>query len=95
MRWANRFSARSTPGALAWLGLAAYVVGVDAALILNGKKTMSQVFEGTLRDPVRKYPVVVAWAIVTGHLFTPVESRMKKLDPIYQFGCVSRRVMRK
>lgn len=53
----------------AWLGLAGYVVLADAYLIRRRRQTMSAAFYEAVRHPVRRWPVVAAWAYLTLHLF--------------------------
>ena len=63
------------PAVVAWAGLAAYITAVDALLIhgehqgREGYCTMSTAFEEALRHPMKRWPVAVAWGLVTLHLF--------------------------
>lgn len=79
------------PSGYAWMGLAAYVAAVDI-LLLKAKKSrghpycsMSEGFGDALAHPIRRWLVIMVWAIVTLHLFGPVlpgSDRLSKYDPI-------------
>lgn len=78
---------RIRPGGWAWIGLAAYIVVADSWLIRRKRETMSVVFGDALRHPAKRMPVVVAWLIITLHLFAVfipegVRRRVSRLDPI-------------
>lgn len=74
------------PGGWAWVGLATGVIATDAVLIASKNATMSEVFGDTLKHPIKKWPVLAAWLILTLHLFgnlmpKPLEA-IKRYDPI-------------
>jgi hypothetical protein len=84
---------RMRPAGRAWLGLSAYVIGVDSYLIYKetrqqeGYCTMSTAFEDALRHPVRRWPVVAAWGLLTVHLFDSViPVNVRKYEPIGVLG---------
>jgi hypothetical protein len=52
-----------------WLGLVGYVIAVDGWLILKGRQTLSSAFYEAVRHPRRRWPVILAWAYLTLHLF--------------------------
>jgi len=75
---------RPRPAVCAWLGLTGYIVAADAALVLLGKdecETMSSAFRDAVRHPVHRWPIIVLWAYVTGHLFLEIPG-----DPLTQLG---------
>jgi len=68
----------------AWYGLGAYVLVVDVLLILNGKKTMTEIWYEALHDPVKKWGVILAWGFTTKHLF--YKDFLPMLDPFCVIG---------
>lgn len=77
----------------AWVGLAAYVIVVDSALVFLEQRnseayfTMSTAFENALRHPVKRWPVIASWAILTVHLFDLVlPDDVRRFEPIGVFG---------
>lgn len=82
---------RIRPGGYAWIGLAGGVFLADLILIQSGQDTMSEVFGGALKHPVKRWPVSVAWVVLTLHLFgnllPRIASPIKRFDPI---GAVAR-----
>lgn len=87
MRWAD-LDKRAIPGVAAWVGMTVYICSVDGALFATKNKTMSEVFEDSLSHPVKRWPVIVAWGIVTAHLFTHGDMKYKRVDPIHHVGKV-------
>ena len=79
--------AKIRPGGWAWIALP-FVIGlVDWALIRSNNKTMSEVFGDSLAHPVKRFPVVLVWTVLTLHLFSeliPAKLRLilKRFDPI-------------
>lgn len=63
------------PAGYAWLGLTVYVVASDSFLIIEEHRgkvnyyTMSNAFRESLRHPIKRWPVILMWAILTFHLF--------------------------
>lgn len=94
MRWTDRFDKRTVAGASAWAGLTAYVVAADAALIVTNNATLSETFETSVMHPVRRYPVIVLWAVVTVHLLLPRHLKIKKADPIHQVGRLAKCILK-
>lgn len=87
------FIMTAKPAHLAWLGLTVYVVGVDTLLIIHerkGKKefyTMSTAFRSALAHPVRRWPVIVAWTLLTLHLFDFFfPEKIRQYDPVRLVG---------
>ena len=72
-------------GTKAWLGLALYIVAYDVWAICqqNDTETMSEAFTTALKHPYHRAPVILAWAYITGHLFTLIPP---KLDPLRMFN---------
>lgn len=71
------------PGGWAWIGLVVYVVIADALLIWRKKSSMSKVFNAATVHPVRRWPVIVAWGILTIHLFEHFFPRwLTRIDPL-------------
>lgn len=51
-----------------WLLLAGAVVIIDAVALRTSRSTLTSAFRGALRHPVRRWPVLAAWALVSSHL---------------------------
>lgn len=68
-----------TPGGAAWIGLAAYVTVYDVVAVLHNKDTLSEAFYCAVRHPKRRWPTVLAWTFITGHLFKVIP---EKYDPL-------------
>jgi len=94
VRWIDRFDKRTVAGATAWVGLTAYVVAADAALIATDNATLSETFETSVMHPIRRYPVILLWAVVTAHLMCPRHLKLKKADPIHQVGRAAKRLLK-
>ena len=77
---------RIRPGGWAWIGLASGITITDIGLIVAKKETMSEIFGTALLHPIKRWPVIAAWSIVTLHLFgnllPPFCRILKRLDPI-------------
>lgn len=83
---------RIKPCGWAWIGLVGYVTAVDVALLRMQKhygepfNSMSEGFGRSLKHPLRRWPVIAAWAAVTLHLFgavlPPQLEPLKNIDPI-------------
>lgn len=62
------------------------VATADVLLIRSGKATMSEVFGDALRHPRKRWMVLVAWLVLSLHLFGNILPRaatpIKRLDPI-------------
>ncbi len=67
-----------TDGDKAWLGLAIYVVTYDALAQILKKETLSASFGKALDKPITRWPTIVAWTYLTGHLFRAIPP---KWDP--------------
>lgn len=68
---------RLTTGELGWVGLVGYVVLVDSVAWRNQTKnrkdeTMSVAFGRSLQNPVARIGTLLAWGMVTAHLFWSV-----------------------
>jgi hypothetical protein len=78
------------PGAWAWVGLATFVIAADSWLLFVNKfsnkedyVTMSEVFADAVDHPIKRWPVILAWVVITSHLFkTYLPEELRKLDPI-------------
>jgi len=68
-----------TEGDRAWVGLLIYVAAYDTCAIIQGRETLSSSFARALQHPVRRWPTMVAWAYLTGHLF---EILPREIDPL-------------
>jgi len=79
--------ARITPGGAAWLGLTAYVVGYDGFAVATRRDTMSTAFSSAVRHPRKRWPVVLAWGFITGHLF----GFFGKYDPLRALPSIIKR----
>lgn len=87
----KRQRAKLRPGGWCWVGGAAAVATADVLLIRSGKATMSEVFGDALRHPTRRWAVLMAWLVLSLHLFGNILPRVatpiKRFDPI---GAVAR-----
>jgi hypothetical protein len=72
---------RKYSGPVAWLGLTGYVVLYDVFALKSSRETLSSAFFRGLQHPIKRWPVALRWAILTGHLFHLIP---RKLDPIHQ-----------
>lgn len=77
---------RIRAGGYAWIATATGVSFMDCLLIYKHKSTMSEVFGEALKHPLKRWPVIVAWTILTIHLFSCIcpkwVLKLKKLDPM-------------
>lgn len=79
-------------GGLAWVGLVLYIVCYDCWAASQGRETLSTAFYRALRHPVRRWPVIVAWSYITGHLFKLIP---EYADPLrFPWEDIYRRVRR-
>jgi len=70
-------------GAKGWLGLVLYIVGVDLYAFYTKKDTLSMAFFESIRHPVKRWPVILAWFGITFHLFHWIPDRY---DPLRSFS---------
>lgn len=74
------------PGGWCWLIMATQVSAMDFWLIYKQKSTMSEVFGAALRHPLRRWPIILSWTILTLHLFSCIMpiwmTKLKHIDPI-------------
>jgi len=73
-----------TSGDVAWLGLAAYVIGYDAWAWRTGHETMSASYGRALDDPHRRWPTLIFWGYLVGHLTRALPPRtdpLRKIPP--------------
>lgn len=68
-----------TDGDKAWFALLCYVVAYDTLAIATGRDTLSASYARALQHPIRRWPTVVTWAYLTGHLFRLIP---RHLDPL-------------
>lgn len=66
-------------GSKLWIGLAGYVLVTDMFALLTGRETLTDALRRAHKHPVRRWPVVLAWAATTKHLFWG--DHMKWADP--------------
>ena len=76
------------PASYAWTGLVGYVIVADVVLVtferkgLEGFGTMSSAFRDSLAHPVKRWPVIVAWGLLTFHLFDFFfPERVRRVEP--------------
>lgn len=55
--------------ALVWVGFGASLYVIDVALLLTGKKTLTEVFHDAMQHPVGKWALILGWGFTTKHLF--------------------------
>lgn len=65
-------SRKSSVGELGWLGLAGYIVMVDCLAWRRNSETMSVAFGKALKHPGHRAATILAWGIVTCHLFCSI-----------------------
>ena len=71
-------------GTAGWIVLAALVVGWDYGVALRGEgETLSNAFRRATRHPFARWPVILAWAVTTVHLFGWIP---RKVDPFVLLG---------
>lgn len=78
-----------TDGDRAWIALAVGVAAYDAWAGLTGHETMSQSYYRAIRHPFRKWPTIMVWAYITGHLFHIIPTRfdpLRRLDEAFGTG---------
>jgi hypothetical protein len=68
-----------TEGDRAWLGVLCYVVAYDAWAMIHGRETLSHSYYRAIQHPLRRWPTVLVWAVLTLHLFHLIPDR---LDPL-------------
>lgn len=71
-------------GSVLWVGLAAYVLGVDIYALSTGRETLTEAFGRALIHPHRRWLVSVSWALTTKHLF--FKRFLPWLDPFALIG---------
>ncbi len=76
------------PASIAWAGLVGYVVTADVVLVTFERKgaerfgTMSAAFRDSLAHPIKRWPVIVAWGLLTFHLFDFFfPERVRRVEP--------------
>lgn len=82
----KKYHLKIRPGGWCWIGVAVGVFIADAVLIETKHATMSEVFGDALKHPHRRWPVILAWGVLSLHLFgnllPRIASPIKRLDPI-------------
>lgn len=56
-------------GTKLWIGLVAYIFGVDFYALLTDKEPLTEAFRRALENPKRRWIVTVSWILTTKHLF--------------------------
>lgn len=86
-------SKRLKPATWAWVGLVVYIVSADTFLLVqefNNKEnyyTMSSCFRYALKHPLRRWPVIIIWLMLTFHLFDFFfPERVRRFEPIGAVG---------
>ncbi len=59
------------PATKGWIGLAIYVTAWD----ILAPETLSRGFYEATRHPVKRWPLTLAWAFITAHLFRLLPER--------------------
>ena len=77
------------PAHYAWIGLTGYVLVAHTILIsyeYKGREqffTMSSAFRYSLLHPIQRWPVMLAWFLITFHLFSCfAPEKLRRLDPV-------------
>lgn len=76
------------------MGVTGSIIVIDSVLIRTNNPTLSEVFGDALKHPIKRWPVIVTWGLVTSHLFgemmpEPLRSKLGPYDPI---GYVARKI---
>jgi hypothetical protein len=81
------------PAGYAWLNLTIYVVVTDVFLVIQearGKEnyyTMSSAFRYALMHPVKRWPIILIWFMVTFHLFDFFfPEKVRRFEPLGMAG---------
>lgn len=61
-----------------WIFLTGYVIGYDVWALKNHQPTLTADLRSSLRHPAKRWPVILAWMLLTFHLFGP-----EKYDPFW------------
>lgn len=68
-----------TEGDTAWAGLLAYVIAYDLWAMTQGRETLSASYYRAIQHPLRRWPTVLLWLVLTLHLFRIIPERF---DPL-------------
>lgn len=71
-----------------WLLLAGYVAAYDTWALKTGRETLSSAFGRSLRHPIRRWPTLMTWGVITLHLFGRLPTW---LDPLHHYGRMFRK----
>lgn len=81
------------PPHYAWFGLTIYVITADVILISferrgkDGFYTMSTAFRSGLAHPIHRWPLIMAWTLLTLHLFDFFfPEKIRQYDPVRLVG---------
>lgn len=74
---------RPINGAVGWGLLAGYIGLYDTWALRTGRETLSSAFGRTIRHPVKRWPILVVYTVITLHLFDRLPPW---LDPLHQYG---------
>lgn len=81
------------PGLYAWFGMVGFAGFADYWLIKHHHDTMSAVWGDAISHPVRRWPLLVSWIVLTLHLFGRILPEcvqpLGKYDPI---GYLARKI---
>ena len=68
-----------------WVWLALGITAYDAFLLSTGSRSLSESFALSVRHPVRRWPTILAWTVLTAHLFAVLPRRY---DPLHRVAGV-------
>ena len=72
-------------GTWGWAALAGYIAAYDTWALKTGRETLSSAFGRSLRHPIKRWPTLLLYGIVSLHLFNRLP---EWLDPLHQYGRV-------
>lgn len=82
-----------SPAGWCWGGLVGYVLIADSFLIKKSKSgqthyyTMSTAFRESLAHPIKRWPIMMLWGLLTFHLFDFFfPDKVKQYEPIRFIG---------
>lgn len=74
---------RPVNGGWGWALLAGYIGLYDTWALTTGRETLSSAFGRAARHPVKRWPTLAVYLVITLHLFGRLPGW---LDPLHQYG---------
>lgn len=76
---------RPVNGVWGWVILAGYIAAYDTWAMKTGRETLSSAFGRSIRHPIKRWPTLLVYGVVSLHLFNRLPVW---LDPLHQYGRV-------